>query len=148
MRRIPRAAAALLLAVLALIMDPHAVVQLSSHQAVFGYHNYPEELDAATAAVRRADPVSDADRAVRRGEATLIAVCGYVCWTPGVGTRASTRLPIKVVPAFSGCIVTGESHEEYRAAVAAYAEVFNARVVALTEGGVHSGPPTAGLDRD
>src|SRR5713226_6156222 len=110
--------------VLGLLLPLRASIPLrmTAADALFAYHNYPEEFALATEAIEQASPLADAKIALVRGDKTLIELCeGYAGCVGPEGVGSVDGLNSRAVPATTGCVTGSREQEMFRAAVRTYA---------------------------
>jgi hypothetical protein len=132
------AAVALVLG-LVLPVRASAPLRMTAADALWGYHNYPEEFALTTEAIEHANPLADAKVALVRGDETLIELCeGYAGCVGPEGVATVHRLNSRAVPGTIGCVTGSREQELFRAAVRTYAQRYNqflAAAVADAEAG-------------
>jgi hypothetical protein len=116
------------LSVLTLSAAASAPTYVSGLEALFGYHNYPDEFAAAADTLDRSSPEVDAQAALSHGDVQLVAICeGYAgCPVPGGNANRQVEA-IRVVPSIGGC-VGRPGDERFRVAAYAYAKRYNATI--------------------
>ena len=115
---------------LALPLRSSVPLCVTPREALFSYHNYPEEFVLAAQALQIASPVADAEAALAEGDGALIDLCeGYGgCGRPegvsGVATLAS-----RAVPGTTGCVTAFREQGWFRMAARSYAKQYNRTLV-------------------
>ena len=139
------AAVALLLG-LVLPVRASAPLRMTAADALWGYHNYPEEFALATEAIEQASPVADAKVALVRGDETLIELCdGYAGCGGPEGIATVHGLNSRAVPGTIDCVSGSREQELFRAAVRTYAQRYN-QFVEATVADAGAGQQVDGAD--